>query len=159
MSTLERLRNEDFLQRLRRKDPTLWSHDPKDGPKIASRLGWITIHKSIVANLPEIMELSAWVREVNFQRAVLLGMGGSSLAPEVFQATFGSADGFPELTVMDTTDPLAIARLESRIDIETTLFIVSSKSGTTIETASLQRYFEERTRDATAYHASTTLSR
>lgn len=149
MPTLERLLNEDFLERLRRKDPTLWSHDPREGPKIVSRLGWVTIHKSILANLEEILELGAWVREVNFQRAVLLGMGGSSLAPEVFQQTFGSAGGYPELTVLDTTDPLAIARLEIRIDVETTLFLVSSKSGTTIETASLQRYFEERTRDTT----------
>jgi len=149
MSALDILRTEDFLERLRRKDPTLWSADPKDAKKIVSRLGWVTIHKSIVANLSEIMELAAWVREVHFRRAVLLGMGGSSLAPEVFQATFGAAEGHPELTVLDTTDPFAIARLESRIDVETTVFIVSSKSGTTIETSSLQRYFEERTRDVT----------
>ena len=149
MPALERLREQDFLARLRRKDATLWSDDPKDEAKIASRLGWLTIHQTIAANLREIEELAAWVRELHYQRAVLLGMGGSSLAPEVFQATFGSADGYPELTVMDTTDPIAIARLESRIDVETTLFIVSSKSGTTIETASLQRYFAERTRDAT----------
>jgi glucose-6-phosphate isomerase len=149
MTALDRLREQNFLERLRRKDATLWSADPKDHRKIESRLGWLTIHKSIVASLPEIEQVGAWVREAGFQRAVLLGMGGSSLAPEVFHATFGAAQGHPELTVLDTTDPFAIARLESRIDVETTVFIVSSKSGTTIETSSLQRYFEERTRDAT----------
>jgi hypothetical protein len=89
------------------------------------------------------------VRENEFRWAVLLGMGGSSLAPEVLQRTFGSKAGYPELIVLDTTDPESILRVENRINVVSTLFIVSSKSGTTIETASLHRYFAERTQDAT----------
>jgi hypothetical protein len=89
------------------------------------------------------------VGENEFRWAVLLGMGGSSLAPEVLQRTFGSKAGYPELIVLDTTDPESILRVENRINVVSTLFIVSSKSGTTIETASLHRYFAERTQDAT----------
>ncbi len=154
MSILERLHEQDFLNRLRQKDASLWSRDPAQQKAIRDRLGWVTIHRSIQASLREILDLAGWVRELDFQRAVLLGMGGSSLAPEVFQWTFGSAPGYPELIVLDSTDPMAIARVENRLEMETTLFIVSSKSGTTIETASLQRYFEERTWDATGDVAS-----
>jgi transaldolase/glucose-6-phosphate isomerase len=148
MSALDTLRQQNYLERLRRKDPGLWSDDPTQQRKIADRLGWLTVHRSILANLDQLTEVAAWVRELDFRHAVLLGMGGSSLAPEVFYRTFGSAVGHPELIVLDTTDPTAILRVENRIDIETTLFIVSSKSGTTIETSSLQSYFEERMRDA-----------
>jgi glucose-6-phosphate isomerase len=143
------LRRQDFLERLRSKDPGLWPDGPKDPAAIASRLGWLSVHRDMLADLPEIEALGAWVRELGFRDVVLLGMGGSSLAPEVFQETFGAAPGYPSLTVLDTTDPTAIASAEARLDLEVTLFIVSSKSGTTIETASLQRYFAERTRDLT----------
>ena len=148
MSVLEDLRSQKFIERLKTKDPSLWSDDPAEQRAISNRLGWVTIHRSMQANLPQLTELAEWVREIGFQHAVLLGMGGSSLAPEVLQRTFGSAPGHPELIVLDTTDPTAILRVENRIEIESTLFIVSSKSGGTIETSSLQRYFEERMRDA-----------
>jgi glucose-6-phosphate isomerase len=148
------LREQDFLTRLRKKDPSLWSQDPRDQAIIQNRLGWVTVHRSIQASIGEMLEVAGWVRELDFQRVVLIGMGGSSLAPEVFQSTFGAAPGFPELIVLDSTDPMAVARVENRIEIETTLFIISSKSGTTIETASLQRYFEERMWDATGDIAS-----
>ena len=94
---------------------------------------------------------AAFAREVRtrgYQRVVLLGMGGSSLAPEVFQSTFGAAPGRPALTVLDTTDPGSIAGLEVSLDLPRTLFIVSSKSGTTIETLSLYRYFSAKMRMA-----------
>src|SRR6185295_6271540 len=97
----------------------------------------------------ELNEFVEWVQENEFQWIVLLGMGGSSLAPEVLQRTFGSHAGRPELIVLDTTDPEAILHVENRINVINTLFIVSSKSGTTIETASLHRYFAERMQDAT----------
>lgn len=148
MSLIDELRGRHFSDRLRRKDPSLWTDDPRTGKLIASRLGWLTVHRSMLASVAELQELAGWVRELDFSAAVLIGMGGSSLAPEVFSHIFGPADGFPPLHVIDSTDPTAILRLENRIDIETTLFIVSSKSGTTIETVCLQRYFAERMRDA-----------
>ncbi|HEY5638493.1 MAG TPA: glucose-6-phosphate isomerase [Dehalococcoidia bacterium] len=117
--------------------------------EIGQRLGWVNLHESMRASLDELSGFAEWVNALGFRHAVVLGMGGSSLAPEVFQRTFGSAPGYPELYVLDTTDPLAILRVENRIDVHATLFIVSSKSGTTLETTSLERYFAERTLDAT----------
>jgi glucose-6-phosphate isomerase len=139
----------EFAERLRRKDPSLWSADPAVQARVKERLGWVTVHRSIQATLREVLDLAGWVRELDFSRSVLLGMGGSSLAPQVLQQVLGTAAGFPDLLVLDTTDPTAIAQAENQLEIETTLFIVSSKSGTTIETSSLQRYFAERMRDAT----------
>ena len=149
MSIIQTLRDQKFIERLRRKDASLWSDDPAIQATINKRLGWLTVHRSMLLNVQDLMELGAWAREMGFRQAVLLGMGGSSLAPEVIQRTFGSTPGSPELTVLDTTDPTAILKLENRLAVETTLFIVSSKSGTTVETASLQRYFEARTIDIT----------
>jgi hypothetical protein len=97
--------------------------------------------------LPRVAELEALgeeVRREGFAAVVLLGMGGSSLAPEVIQRVFGPREGRPALTVLDTTHPDAIAEAEARLDLSRTLFVVSSKSGTTIETAALSAYFWER---------------
>ncbi len=138
-----------FFKRLQARDASLWTSEPAIQEKISQRLGWVDLHESMQASLDELRGFADWVRELGFRHAVLLGMGGSSLAPEVFQRTFGSAPGFPVLHILDTTDPLAILRVENRIDVPTTLFIVSSKSGTTVETTSLERYFAERTLDAT----------
>jgi glucose-6-phosphate isomerase len=149
MSVLESLREQNFLERLRDRDASLWSDEPAERTAIANRLGWLDVHRKMLDRLDELRDFVEWVRENEFRWAVLLGMGGSSLAPEVLQRTFGSKAGYPELIVLDTTDPESILRVENRIDITSTLFIVSSKSGTTIETASLHRYFAERTQDAT----------
>ncbi len=149
MSVLESLREQNFLERLRDRDPSLWSDEPAEQAVIANRLGWLDVHRQMLDRLDELREFAEWVHENEFRWAVLLGMGGSSLAPEVLQRTFGSRAGYPELIVLDTTDPESILRVENRINIASTLFIVSSKSGTTIETASLHRYFAERTQDAT----------
>jgi glucose-6-phosphate isomerase len=138
-----------FFERLKAHDASLWSSDPATQALIRDRLGWLALHETMASSAPQLTEFAEWVQSLGFRHAVLLGMGGSSLAPEVFQRTFGAAPGFPELTVLDTTDPFSIIRAENRIDTPATLFIVSSKSGTTIETASLHRYFAERTVDAT----------
>ena len=149
MSVLESLREQNFLGRLRDRDASLWSDEPAEQTVISNRLGWLDVHRQMLDRLDELRDLTEWVRENEFRWAVLLGMGGSSLAPEVLQRTFGSKAGYPELIVLDTTDPESIVRVENRINVVSTLFIVSSKSGTTIETASLHRYFAERTQDAT----------
>ena len=137
-----------FFERLQARDASLWAAEPAIQEKIGQRLGWLNLHESMGDSLDELRGFADWVRELGFRDAVLLGMGGSSLAPEVFQSTFGATTGFPALHVLDTTDPQAILRVENRIDVLATLFIVSSKSGTTVETTSLERYFAERTIDA-----------
>jgi transaldolase/glucose-6-phosphate isomerase len=139
----ERLVNERFIERLWAKDPSLWSTDPATQAKIAQRLGWLTVHETMLANLRELEAVASDIQSTGFQHAVLLGMGGSSLAPEVLQRVFGNAEGFPELRVLDTTHPDTIARLQDELDLDKTLFIVSSKSGTTVETLSQYAYWYE----------------
>ena len=111
--------------------------------QIRNRLGWLDCVERMQVFLPEIEEFVASAKS-DFDRIVLLGMGGSSLAPEVFAAIFGSVPGYPDLTVVDTTDPVAILRIDREFDLAKTLFVVSTKSGSTIETLSLFQYFYHR---------------
>lgn len=126
----------------------LWAHDHtlwKPGPvEIANRLGWLHIADAMQESLPRLADFAEKARADGYIRALLLGMGGSSLAPEVFSKTFGTRQGYLELAVLDTTDPDAILDQDEKLDISRTLFIVSTKSGTTIETSSLLKYFYNR---------------
>ncbi len=131
-----------FARRLWAGDPSLWASGPV--PEIANRLGWLNLPESMGPRLAGIQAFADEVKARGFAHAVLLGMGGSSLAPEVFQKTFGNAAGYPELIVLDSTHPAAVAAVERRIDLPRTLFIVSSKSGTTVEPLSFFRYFWSR---------------
>ena len=130
---------------LQAKDATLWSDDPSVQAKIRNRLGWLDCAEHMQASLHEIEEFVASIKS-DFDRVILLGMGGSSLAPEVFATIFGVIPGYPDLTVVDTTDPVAILKIDREFDLAKTLFIVSTKSGTTIETLSLFQYFYHQTR-------------
>lgn len=133
-----------FARRLWSRDHTLWSPVPL--PELADRLGWLDLPETMAAELDDgLAALAAEVNTAGMRHVVLLGMGGSSLAPEVFQRTFGNASGYPELIVLDSTHPDAIRAVEAQIDPRHTLFLVSSKSGTTTETLSLFRYFWQRT--------------
>ncbi|MBI4301513.1 MAG: bifunctional transaldolase/phosoglucose isomerase [Chloroflexi bacterium] len=131
-----------LLQRLWRKDFTVWS--PQPVPEIADRLGWLNLPEVMLECLAPLQDFVQKIKDEGVNTVLLLGMGGSSLAPEVFQRTFGSAPGFPELLVLDSTHPDTIRAMESRLDLGRTMFLVSSKSGTTIESLSLFRYFWER---------------
>lgn len=142
-SALDRLTRDRFVERIWQRDPSLWSDDPAVQAAIANRLGWLDVPAAMLGEIETFTALQEDIRGAQFERALLLGMGGSSLAPEVFQHTFGNQIGFPELVVVDTTDPDAIARITQELDLERTLFIVSSKSGTTVETLSLYRYFHK----------------
>lgn len=133
-----------FVWRLWKKDPTLWSRDPH-APEVTDRLGWLDLPETARARVAEWQAFADEVRGEGFGYVVLLGMGGSSLAPEVFQRTFGSAAGSPELIVLDSTHPEAVRAVERRLDLRRTLFLVSSKSGTTVEPLALLRYFWSRT--------------
>jgi len=136
---LERWHEEDFARRLWAKDPTLWSVEPQ--PELTDRLGWLTLHETMRGKLPALRALAENVKSEGFHHVVLLGMGGSSLAPEVYQRTFGNAPGYPELLVLDSTHPDAVRAIADRIDPARTIFVVSSKSGGTLETMSGFRYF------------------
>ena len=130
-----------FLRRLWAKDYTLWSKEPQ--PEITDRLGWLTLPETMLDQVGKI-NLGEKVRAEGIQHVVLLGMGGSSLAPEVFQRIFGKRDGFPELIVLDSTHPDSVRAVEKKIDLKRTWFLVSSKSGTTTEMLSFFYYFHDK---------------
>jgi transaldolase/glucose-6-phosphate isomerase len=150
---LRLLEDEGFGRRLWAKDAGLWKSGPDNGAAIRNRLGWLGAAESMLEHGDALRAFGAEVKDAGFQRAVLLGMGGSSLAPEVFQRTFGPAPGCPDLAVLDTTDPAAILALERDLDLARTLFIVSSKSGTTTETLALFRYFFDKVQRVKASRA------
>jgi transaldolase / glucose-6-phosphate isomerase len=133
---------QQFAQRLWNKDPSLWSSQPV--AELSDRLGWLELPHTMEAKAADLSAFAEKVKAHGIRYAVLLGMGGSSLAPEVFQQTFGNKEGYPELLVLDSTHPMAVRAVEERIDLERTIFIVSSKSGTTTETNSFFFYFWDR---------------
>ncbi len=135
-------KEQNFSRRLWSKDPTLWFPDIQ--PEITDRLGWLSLPEMMQDKLEELVSFAEQVKGEGMRHVVLLGMGGSSLAPDVFQKTFGNADGYPQLIVLDSTHPSAVISVEKKLDLKRTLFLVSSKSGTTLETLSLFRYFWNR---------------
>ena len=128
-----------FSSRLWEKDGTLWSSHPQ--PELTDRLGWLELPQAMETMVPDLRAFADQAKADGIKHVVLLGMGGSSLAPEVFQQTFGNAPAYPELRVLDSTHPGAVKAVESQIDLAHTLFLVSSKSGTTTETNSFFYYF------------------
>ncbi|TMA08352.1 MAG: bifunctional transaldolase/phosoglucose isomerase [Deltaproteobacteria bacterium] len=135
----ETWQKDKFACRLWSKDPTLWF--PKPVAEITDRLGWLTLPETMHDQLDGLKAFAAEVMADGIRHCVLVGMGGSSLAPEVFQTTFGNREGYPELIVLDSTHPAAVRAVEARVDLRRALFLVSSKSGTTTETLSFFRYF------------------
>ena len=135
---------EDVARRIWRKDETLWGGP---APELGDRLGWLTISDRMLESADELKAFAQACREDGLTDAVLLGMGGSSLAPEVFRRSFADADGL-KLHVLDSTDPAAVLETEGAVDLKSTLFVVSSKSGGTIETLSQFRYFHAKAVEA-----------
>ncbi len=134
----------EVARRVWKRDPELWKPgDAAHATVIGDRLGWLDVVDTMRDELPRLIGLTTEVQQAGFRNGVLLGMGGSSLCPEVLRTSFGSAAGQPELHVLDTTDPATIADLTERLDPRTTLFIVASKSGTTLETLSHLAHFWE----------------
>lgn len=140
-AALDEIGNENFLERLWAKDPTIWKDGPEERRLIKDALGWLTLPDLMEDNLEVITSFATGVKKENYRHAVLLGMGGSSLAPLVLRDSFGPVPGYPTLIVLDSTDPEAVKSVTREIDPEKTLFIVSSKSGSTIEPLSLFDYF------------------
>ncbi|MBV9393035.1 MAG: bifunctional transaldolase/phosoglucose isomerase [Methylobacteriaceae bacterium] len=135
-ATLDSLEADRAVSRLWAKDATFWTNHDE-----VKWLGWLDIADRELANLAEYESFASEVRREGFADVVLLGMGGSSLGPEVLGEIIGSAQGAPRLHILDSTDPAQIRALESAIDIEKTLFIVSSKSGSTLEPNIFKDYF------------------
>jgi transaldolase/glucose-6-phosphate isomerase len=131
------------MQRLWRRDPTLWT-----GEDEADWLGWLDIIEDQIAHPIQLRGLAKEVWSAGYKDILLLGMGGSSLCPEVLRMTFGKVAGYPDLHVLDSTDPAQVKAFENKVDIARTLFIVSSKSGTTLEPNIFTQYFFERTKQA-----------
>ena len=142
---LARWQEEAFGRRLWEKDYRLWSPEPI--PELSDRLGWLDLPNSMTAAVDTLSRLAREVAAEGIRDAVVLGMGGSSLAPEVFARTFGPAFGHPALTVLDSTHPDAVRALGGRLDPAKSLFVVSSKSGTTTEMRSFFFYFWELLKD------------
>lgn len=124
------------LARLWAKDATLWTSDDE-----SRWLGWLDIVERQQKQQPEYEALAADVKQAGFKHALLLGMGGSSLCPEVLAVTFGHQAGFPSLHILDSTDPAQVAATEKAVDLKTTVVIVASKSGSTLEPNILKQYF------------------
>lgn len=139
--TLASLDRDRIPQRIWEKDASVWKDELARQQAIRDRLGWLDIVHAPEDFYAPVLALRDKVRAAGYTHAVLLGMGGSSLATEVLRQTFGVIEGFPDLLVLDTTDPQSIRLATETIDLDRTLFIVSSKSGTTIETISLYKLF------------------
>lgn len=140
------LEKQAFSERLWRKDPTVWRQGPKGAKVIRNRLGWLNVVETMMPRVPEITQFADDIKAAGFTHAVLMGMGGSSLSPEVSNLTFGVRPGHPDLMVLDSTVPASVLEIEGRIDPARTLFIVAMKSGATVETNSCYRYFHDRVR-------------
>ena len=141
---LKDLHAKDFVRRLWTKDPSLWHQDPAHHAIIRNALGWLSVIERQRAQVPRLRALAEDVKRAGLTHLLLLGMGGSSLCPEVCRLTFGIIRGHPELHVLDGTVPSHVKSVENRVDLERTLCIVASKSGSTTEPLVFQKYFFER---------------
>jgi len=142
-ASLDDWKRNNKVARLWQKDAALWTNTDE-----GNWLGWLTITEEQLASLATLKQFAAEVKKAKFKHVLLLGMGGSSLCPEVLRMTFGKIAGFPELHVLDSTDPVQIKALEKKLDLKKTLLIVSSKSGGTLEPNIFKQYFFERVKKA-----------
>jgi transaldolase / glucose-6-phosphate isomerase len=138
-STLKDWQTNNKMARLWRGDPSLWTGDDED-----KWVGWLPIVDEQLAHLKQLNDAAVDAAQAGFTHALLLGMGGSSLCPEVLKITYGRQPGHPELHVLDSTDPAQIKSIESQVDLARTLCIVASKSGSTLEPNIFNQYFFER---------------
>ncbi len=147
-AAVKKIQDEGWTRKVWRKDAALWKSDAEHQKIIKNALGWLTAPEVLLETADELKSFADRVRKDGFQSVVLLGMGGSSLCPEVFRRTFGKVDGYPELHVLDSTDPAAVQSLENDVDVAKTLFIVASKSGSTTEPLMFQQYFYDKVKQA-----------
>src|SRR2546423_8899671 len=142
-STLKDWNKQEKVKRLWARDSSIWTAHDED-----KWLGWLTIVDEQQSNIRRFANFAAEVKDANFSDVLVLGMGGSSLCPDVLSKSFRTSEGFPQLHVLDSTDPAQIKSFEDRIDLANTLFIVSSTSGTTLEPNIFKQYFHDRAKAA-----------
>jgi transaldolase / glucose-6-phosphate isomerase len=140
-ASLEDWKKNGKVKRLWQKDASLWTGTDED-----KWLGWLDITEQQLEDIDKLKQIAADIKKAAFKYALLLGMGGSSLCPKVLRMTFGKTAGFPDLRVLDSTDPAQIKSLEGKVDLANTLCIVSSKSGSTLEPNIYKQYFFDRVR-------------
>lgn len=138
-ATLKDWQDGSKMARLWRGDATLWTNDDE-----SKWVGWLRVVEAQIAHLQQFNDLAADMKKAGFTHALLLGMGGSSLCPEVLKITFGKQKGYPELHVLDSTDPAQIQDIEKQVDLAKTVCIVASKSGSTLEPNIFKQYFFDR---------------
>ncbi|WP_288582796.1 bifunctional transaldolase/phosoglucose isomerase [uncultured Methylobacterium sp.] len=143
---IETWRKDGLVRRLWQRDASVWS-----GADEAQWLGWLSIVEDELAKAGDYAAFAAEVKQEGFTDAVVLGMGGSSLGPEVLAETFGQQPGFPRLRILDSTDPDEVRAVETAVNLERTLFIVASKSGSTLEPNVFRDYFLGRMRDVVGH--------
>jgi len=137
-ASLDDWKKNDKVRRLWQRDASVWT-----GTDEGQWLGWLDIAEKQLAQMDAFKKIAGDVKKAKFKHALLLGMGGSSLCPEVLRLTFGKIKGFPELHVLDSTDPAQIKAIEAQVDLKSTICIVSSKSGSTLEPNIYKQYFFE----------------
>jgi len=137
-NTLQEIIEQNVIQRIWGKDHTVWSEDPAE---ISNRLGWLDCVENSKKSLPEIYDFVENVKAAQFKNVLVLGMGGSSLAPEVFSLIFGKEEKLLNLYVLDSTHPEAVINFVEKLNYKETLYIVSTKSGGTVETLSFMKFF------------------
>lgn len=142
-ATLADWQSNNKVQRLWNGDASLWTDTDEN-----KWLGWLNITSEQLATIEHLNNVATDIKSAGFSHALVLGMGGSSLCPEVLSLTFGKSSGFPQLHVLDSTDPAQVKTREREIDLANTLFIVSSKSGGTLEPNIFKQYFFERVKSA-----------
>ena len=141
-ASLEDWKKNNKVARLWNKDATVWTGADED-----KWLGWLGMTEEQLANIGALQAIAEDVKKAGFRHALLLGMGGSSLCPEVLRLTFGKIPGSPELHVLDSTDPAQIKAIEAKVELSSTVCIVSSKSGSTLEPNIYKQYFFERIKE------------
>jgi transaldolase/glucose-6-phosphate isomerase len=134
----------DVVRRIWRKDGALWKDDESDQQTIKNALGWLSVPDMMIGVEDDLIAFADDIRGAQqFKQVMLCGMGGSSLCPEVFRQTFGHQENYPELLVLDSTDPDTLSRFAEQINLEHTLFIIASKSGTTTEPLVFYKYWHD----------------
>jgi glucose-6-phosphate isomerase len=140
-STLAEATVQNVVQRIWRKDASLWKSDSAHEKIIANSLGWLTVTGGMLKVTNELKAFADRIRAEGFRHVMVCGMGGSSLCPDVLRRTFGAVTDFPQLLVLDSTDPDAISNFATQIDIAHCLFVIASKSGTTTEPNAFHKYW------------------
>ena len=151
--TAAEFQSSGIIRKIWNNDHTVWRNEEIHKRSILTRLGWLHSAELMEKNLGMLHNFAEEIRSAGFTHAVVLGMGGSSLCPDVCRATFGSTPGFPQLLVLDSTNPVSVERIENSISLEKTLFIIASKSGGTTETNMFFKYFYDRVDQKRPGHA------